>query len=253
MLELQDVCFRYDHRSPLVLDHVDLRLEDGEIGILLGRNGAGKTTLFNVILGIVKPESGTVLFDGDNLAEMKRREKVKCIAYVPQDIRFGDLSVFDTVLSGRTAYFGFREGKQDKEIVEEILSAMNLEHLSHRNVNELSGGERQKIAVARALAQQPKMLVFDEPTGNLDIANEQLIIEEIQHLAHEKGITVLTSIHDLNQALQFGERFFLMNRGRICYTGDSSVITEEAIRECYGADVRIFDLNHRRIILNGGI
>ena len=252
MLRINDLCFRYSPRSALVLDHIDLELGRGEIGILLGMNGAGKTTLFGTILGYLKPQSGRILFEGKDLLSFSRKERASCIAYVPQTIRFGDLSVFDTVLSGRTVFFGIRAGKSDMEEVERVLIKMHLDHLADRNVNELSGGERQKIAIARALVQKPQLLVFDEPTGNLDIANEQLIIEEIRRLAHEEHISILTSIHDLNQAVSFGERFYLMKEGRICYTGNSSVITEETIEDCYGADVRIIDYNKRKIVLNGG-
>ena len=173
MLEIERLRFRYSRHGPMVLDGVDLELNDGEIGILLGKNGSGKTTLFQTILGIRKPESGLIRFDGEDLLKMNRWERARRIAYVPQSIQFGALSVFDTVLMGRISYFGYKAGKEDEEVVWQILRDMRLADYAARNVEQLSGGERQKIAIARALAQEPRLLVFDEPTGNLDIANER--------------------------------------------------------------------------------
>ena len=249
MLKIQDLRFRYSQRAPLVLDGVDLELKDGEIGILLGRNGSGKTTLFKNILGIQKPESGSIRFDGEDLLKMSRRERARRIAYVPQSIHFGALSVFDTVLMGRVSYFGYKAGSEDEAAVEAILRDMCLEDFAARNVEQLSGGERQKIAIARALAQEPRLLVFDEPTGNLDIANEQLIIEEARRAAREKGIGILTSLHDLNQAFALGDRFFFMKDGRIRRAGGAEIVTEEAVRSCFDAEVRVVEIEGKKIVI----
>ena len=253
MLEMRNLSFRYSRRMPPVLRGVDLSLKDGEIGILLGKNGSGKTTLFKNILGIQKPDGGSILFDGEDLLKMNRRERARRIAYVPQTIHFGALSVFDTVLMGRISYFGFKAGKEDEAAVEAILRDMRLEELAARNVEELSGGERQKIAIARALAQEPRLLVFDEPTGNLDIANEQLILAEARRVAREKGIGILTSLHDLNQALDLGTRFFFMKEGQIRYTGGPEIVSEAVIREIFDAEVRIVEIEGKKIIVNGGM
>lgn len=249
MLEIKNITFRYNRRAPLILDNINLTLEKGEIGILLGKNGSGKTTLFKNILGIEKPESGSISYDGKDLLRLSRRERAGYIAYVPQDIQFGDLTVYDTVLMGRMAYFGLRAGKEDEKITEEVLNDMGLTELASRNANELSGGERQKIAIARALVQEPKLLIFDEPTGNLDIANEQLILKEAKKVAKEKGIGILTSLHDLNQALDLGTKFFFIKEGKIVYLGGPEIVTKEVIKEIFNADVEIIEHDGRFIII----
>ena len=249
MLEIKDITFRYNRRAPLILDNINLTLEKGEIGILLGKNGSGKTTLFKNILGIEKPESGSISYDGKDLLRLSRRERAGYIAYVPQNIQFGDLTVYDTVLMGRMAYFGLRAGKEDEKITEEVLNDMGLTELASRNANELSGGERQKIAIARALVQEPKLLIFDEPTGNLDIANEQLILKEAKKVAKEKGIGILTSLHDLNQALDLGTKFFFIKEGKIVYSGGPEIVTKEVIKEIFNADVEIIEHDGRSIII----
>ena len=252
MLEIRDLSVRYGKRAPLVLNGLHLSLKAGEIGILLGKNGSGKTTLFRTLLGILKPESGSIRFDGRELSTMNRRERATYAAYVPQEIRFGALSVYDTVLTGRMSYFGYKVGRTDREAVERILADVQLESFALRNVEHLSGGERQKVAIARALAQEPKILVFDEPTGNLDIGNEQLILAETRRLAHEKGISVLTSLHDFNQATELGDRFFFLRDGTIRHTGGAEIVTADVIRDVFDANVRVIEAEGKKIIVSGG-
>ena len=249
MLKVDGLTFRYRKNADSILNGVNLELPDGEIGILLGKNGSGKTTLLKNILGLCKPAAGTISFNGENLLEMNRKQRAGCVAYVPQDIQFGALSVFDSVLMGRVSYFGLKANADDYAVVEQILQEMHLETYADRNVDELSGGERQKIAIARALAQEPQLLIFDEPTGNLDIANEQLIIAEVKKLVREKGISILSSLHDLNQALYFGDRFFFMKDGVIQYAGKKDCITEDVIQDVYGVRMKIMEIENQKIII----
>ena len=249
MLSVENVTFRYRRQGPDVLRGVNLELKPGEIGILLGRNGSGKTTLFQNILGILNPRSGTIRFGGEDLRSLSRATRGRRIAYVPKDIRFGALSVFDSVLMGRVAYFGMKAGQADYLAVEKILRDMGLEDFAQRNVEELSGGERQKIAVARAMAQEPKLMVFDEPTGNLDIANEQQIIREAKRLAREKHIAILSSLHDLNRAMEFGDRFFFLKDGVVKYTGGRECFREDVLRDIFDIDVKIAQVDGQPVIL----
>ena len=251
MLSVRSVTFKYGRFAPQVLKGVDLQLEAGEIGILLGKNGSGKTTLFKNILGIHAPSQGEITFDGEDLLKLSRRERAKRIAYVPQDIHFGALTVFDSVLLGRISRFGMKAGEEDYKAVEKLLEDMGLKEYALRNVEELSGGERQKIAIARAMAQEPKMMVFDEPTGNLDIANEQQILREAKRLAREKGIAILSSLHDLNRALAFGDKFFFLKNGVVKYTGGKECFTREIIRDIFDIDVDIRQIDGEKVILGG--
>ena len=235
MLSVENLTFRYSRQGVPVLNGVNLELKQGEIGILLGKNGSGKTTCFKNILGILSPSGGSIRFDGEDLLKMPRRERARRIAYVPQDIHFGALSVFDSIVRGRVAYFGLKASHEDYLAAERIMVEMHLEDFAQRNVEELSGGERQKIAIARAMAQEPKLMVFDEPTGNLDIANEQLIIEEAKKLAKEKNIAILSSLHDLNQAMYFGDKFFFLKNGVVAHAGGQEVIRENVIKDIFTA------------------
>ncbi len=249
MLKIENLSFRYHKKSSLVLDNISLELDKGQIGIVLGKNGSGKSTLFKNILGILKPESGSISIDGENVLAMNRRLRASKIAYVPQDITFGSLTVYDSILMGRVSKFGLMSSVKDKDVVDSIIEEMGLEANAFRNVNELSGGERQKVAIARAMAQEPELLVFDEPTGNLDIGNEQLILKEAKRLAKDKGITIIVAIHDLNTAITFGDKFFLLKNGTFVNQGGVEVITPEHIHCLFDVNAKVEELDGRKIVL----
>ena len=150
MFKIDNLCYRYKKTSPYVLDGVSLELEKGEIGIMLGRNGAGKTTLFNSILGISRPVSGTISYDGIDMTKASRSQRARKIAYVPQNIQFGTLSVYDSIMLGRLSYFGVRAADSDRRVVENIIKEMKLEELAVRSVSELSGARDKRL-----LLQEP--------------------------------------------------------------------------------------------------
>jgi iron complex transport system ATP-binding protein len=251
MLTVEHLTYRYSRRGAPVLRGVDLTLESGEIGILLGCNGSGKTTLFKNLLGICTPDSGSIRFDGQELTALSRRRRAQYIAYVPQDIRFGELTVFDSVLLGRLSRFGLQAGPADRAAAARVLADMGLAPLAARSVAELSGGERQKVAIARALAQEPRLLVLDEPTGNLDVSNEHLLMREAKKAAQERHIAVLSSLHDLNQALAFGDRFFFLKDGVIRYAVTRDAVTEDMLCDVFGAALRLREVDGTRVVLHG--
>lgn len=250
MLTVEHLTYRYDRRGAPVLRDVDLTLESGEIGILLGCNGSGKTTLFKNLLGICTPDSGSIRFDGQELTALSRRRRAQYIAYVPQDIRFGELTVFDSVLLGRLSRFGLQAGPTDRAAAARVLADMGLAPLAARSVAELSGGERQKVAIARALAQEPRLLVLDEPTGNLDVSNEHLLMHEAKKAAQERHIAVLSSLHDLNQALAFGDRFFFLKDGVIRYAVTRDAVTEDMLRDVFGPELRLAEVDGEKVVLH---
>lgn len=249
MLSAEQIVFRYDRRSPAVLDNVSLTLEAGQVGVLLGRNGCGKTTLLKTLLGLCRPEAGRITFAGEELTEMTRRRRAQIAAYVPQEMEFGALQVYDAVLAGRVSRFGIQPGAADRAAAESAMEDMGLTALAGRSVQTLSGGEKQKVAIARALAQEPRLLIFDEPTGNLDIANEQRILRQARQLSRSRGMTVLCTLHDLNQAIRYGDRLFLMQEGRIRYEGDGSVLTPETVWDIFGVRVRQAEIDGQKLLI----
>ncbi len=249
MLNIENLSFGYNRKSQPVLNGVNLSLNKGEIGIILGKNGSGKSTLFKNIVGIEKPSSGSISLNDNDILKSSLAKRSSLVAYVPQNIEFGSLTVFDSILMGRISKFGLKDRKKDREIVESLIKEMGLSDLSMRNANQLSGGEKQKVAIARALAQEPELLVFDEPTGNLDMSNERLVLKEAKRLSKEKGISILVAIHDINAAIGFGDRFFFLKDGKITFDGDDSIINEESIKETFGIDVDVAEINGKKVIL----
>ena len=253
MLKISNLSFKYQKKFPLVLDNVYLNLGDGEIGILLGKNGGGKSTLFKIIVGLLKPTQGEIYFNDINLNKIKIKERAKLISYVPQNIQFGDLTVYETILSGRVTHYSIFPSIKDVEIVQNLIKEMGLEGFLNKNINELSGGEKQKIAIARALVQEPKILIFDEPTGNLDIGNEQLILQEAKKICRNKNISILISIHDISIASYYGDKFFLLKDNKIKYSGDKEIINEETISDIFDVKATIKEIENKKFIyIEGG-
>ena len=249
MITVNGLSASYSKKGPNALNGVSFELSPGEIGVILGPNGAGKSTLLKCVLGLMKPSSGTIEVDGVELFKMKSRERARKIAYLPQNVEFTPLTVEETIMLGRLPYFGLSPGKKDKEEVETVIHELGLEELRQRNVTELSGGEKQKVAIARAIAQDPSILVFDEPSSNLDIKNELTLFSEIRKLAKEKGIAILLSIHDINAALSLGDRFLLLRNGSsvaICGPGD---IDEAAIEKTFDVKAKITMIDKQKIAI----
>jgi len=239
-LEAKHLDFGYGARR--VGCDVSLALEAGEVLCLLGPNGSGKTTLFKTLLGLLPPQGGQVLMDGVDLQRRKRGEVAQRVSYVPQaHAAFFPFTVREVVLMGRTAHLGIFSSptRRDREIAQTAIERMSLPHLSDSIYTRISGGERQLTLIARALAQDARIIVMDEPTANLDFGNQVRVLEHIQALART-GMGVLLSTHDPDQAFICADRVAMLHEGTLARTGaPAEAITAESLRQLYGVSVEV--------------
>jgi len=251
MIEIKNLSAGYSKRDDGVLHDVSLTIGNGQIGVLLGPNGSGKSTLLKTVAGLLKPKTGDIIIDDLSIHKASKKEWSRRVAYVPQGLSYGPLSVYDTILLGRLPFFTFAPSKQDHEKTAEVIKDLGLESFALKNVQELSGGEQQKVAIARALNQEPTVLLFDEPTSNLDLRNELLIVEEAKRLANTKNLTILIAIHDLNIALSLGDRFFFLKDGRLIAEGDKESVNASSIKETFGVDAKVIKAGNETYLVYG--
>ncbi len=238
-IKVKDVAFSY--ASVPVLTGINLEVEKTEVLGVLGPNGAGKSTLLKCIDGILTPQKGSILVDGHDIRRMSRIELAKKIGYIPQSLSHAfSATVFDAVLMGRRPHLGWRTSETDTEKVLDTLHMLHIEDLAMRDINELSGGQMQKVFIARALAQEPDVLLLDEPTSNLDIRHQLEVMHTIKSIVRKKGISAILAIHDLNLATRYADKIILMNGGGILSVGDpASVITPDNIRRVFGVEAEV--------------
>lgn len=241
------ICFSYN--SSPVLSDVSFKIESGKMMCILGVNGAGKSTLLKCLNRILSPRQGTVLLDGKQLLNMSRTEVALHIGYVPQRHSDTSMSVFETVLMGRKPHMGWKAGSNDYTVVEEILQRIGLEPLSMRRVCDLSGGQLQKVIIARALAQTPKILLLDEPTSNLDLKNQLEVMSLIQEISKTHNISTIIAIHNLNIAIRFAESFFFLKEGQIHSISTRETLSAEVIQEVYGIEVALKEFEGHTIVV----
>jgi len=241
IVKMESIYFRYPGRE--IFRNLALFLEEGEILGLIGPNSSGKTTLLKLMDGLLEPQAGRVFLEGEDLKKLPRPHVAKRIAVVPQEMEVPfSFTAGEIVLMGRSPYLGrFRwEKKEDLDIAREGMALTDIAELEDRPFLELSQGEKQRVLIARALAQQPKVILLDEPTSHLDINHQVEINELIRKLNVEKKLTVLNISHDLNWAAEYSHRIVLLHRGSIFSMGTpSAVITEENIRRVYETEVMI--------------
>ena len=247
MIEIKNLSFSYG--SIPVLQNISFSAEPGECVGILGNNGVGKSTLITCINRIRTPKNGQVLLNGQDIQKLRRNALAKKVAYVAQKNELTNATVFDCVLLGRTPYIKWSISQEDLDLCEEMIEQLGISHLKLRNVDELSGGEMQKVMLARALVQQPELLLLDEPTSNLDPRNQYEMLATVQKIAREKKIAVLIVIHDLNLALRYCDRFyFLKDREGYSYGGIESV-TAETLRDVYGIEAQVVNVNGKNLIV----
>lgn len=241
MLSVESVTLGYAGRP--VLEGISASVRPGEVVILIGPNGAGKSTLIRAASGVLRPLAGRVLVDDQDVHTLRPNERAKRIAVVPQAASLPDsFTAHFTVLLGRTCHVGWmaKERPEDQAAATSAMRRTATETLASRRLGELSGGERQLVIVARALAQAPRYLLLDEPTAHLDLRHEASILRLMKDLARD-GIGVLAALHDLNLAARSADRIVLLAGGRVMASGaPEDVLTEENLSEAYATPVRVF-------------
>ena len=233
-LSVKDLSFSYGGRK--VLDRISFDVEDNSIVSILGPNGVGKTTLLRCLCNLHRPQEGSILVDGTDVLTLSGRELAKHIGYVPQSTKPVRTTVFDTALIGRRPYMEWGVTKRDMEITESVLDALGLTGLSMRYADEISGGEYQKVQIARAMVQEPEILILVEPTNNLDIANQHVTMHAILNAVSSRGMCTIMTMHDINLAVHYSDRFLFIKDGRVWAYGGPEIITEELVHDVYGID-----------------
>ncbi len=249
---VRDLCFSYG-AGAFQLEDINLEVRAGEVVTLLGPNGSGKTTLLYCIAGLYRPQRGQVLVDGKEVSKLPRREAAKIIGFVPQDHHpsFPYLSL-DVVAMGRAAHLGLlgSPNRRDLEIARRALEAVGAFHLADRIYTQVSGGERQLILIARALAQEPKILLLDEPTAHLDFKNQVRVLSLVKRLVEERKLAAVLTLHDPNLASMFSDRIALMNNGRLAaYGPPEEALIAQLLRRVYQLPVHVHQLRDVRLII----
>lgn len=242
-ITISGLSFSYGER--LVLNDVSATAEEGQLLSVVGPNGVGKSTLFYCILGLVNGFTGQIKINGNDTRELGIREMARLVAYIPQShYPSFNFSVFDMVLMGTSHQVSSISvpGKSQAALVEMALERLGISHLADRGYAQLSGGERQLVLLARALAQQTKILILDEPTANLDFGNQIRVLTQIRSLAKE-GYTIVQATHNPEHTFMFSDRVLALYDGKVLASGaPSEVITEELMRKLYGVDIKVQSL-----------
>lgn len=243
--QIENISFSYHQEKPPTLKEISFSLKKGEILSILGPNGAGKTTLLNCMAGILKPQSGTISICGTPIGDMSPRSIAEKVSYVPQTHTPAfNYSVFEFVLMGRAPKVGMfsKPQKEDEERCYEALKEMGIDHLKNSSYIEISGGERQQAMIARAIAQEPEVILFDEPTAHLDYGNQQRVLKIVKAMA-EKGFAVVITTHNPDHALLLDDRVAIVDREGKLICGESrKIITEERLCQVYQTNLRLLEI-----------
>ena len=249
MLNVNELKFMYRNKD--VLKEIGFSIREGEVVAVLGPNGGGKTTLLKCLNRILRPSEGSVMLDDRNLLDLKTMDIARRVGYVPQRVETGRLTAFDAVLLGRRPHIGWDVSSRDLAIVESIFVKLSMQDLRLNYIDEMSGGELQKVAIARALVQEPRILLLDEPTSNLDLKNQVDILNTIREIVRDHKIAAVMTMHDLNQALRFADSFIFLRNGRVHMHGGSDDVTPSVVEKVYGLPVIIGELSGVRCVIPG--
>jgi len=248
-MKLEAFGIQFSYNSHPVLADVSFTLKKGHIMAVMGINGAGKSTLLKCLNRILSPRAGSVLLDGEDLLRMNRTGVARRVGYVPQRHPENQMTVFEAVLMGRKPHIKWSMRDEDHDMAEKIIRQVGLAHLAMRSVGQLSGGELQKVVIARALAQAPDILLLDEPTSNLDLKNQLEVMALIRRVVREQGVSAIIAIHDLNMAVRFSDAFLFLKNGRIHAVSDGEGLDREIIREVYDVEVILKNVGGHTVVV----
>lgn len=248
MLKVEKLCYHYKN-GPKVLKDVDFAVKDGQFMAILGNNGVGKSTMLKCFNKILTPDGGRVLVDGEDLLKMPGREIAKRISFVAQNVPNTQMMVRDMVMLGRKPYMKWGFSTEDMQIVDEVMERLSITHLQGRYLSQLSGGERQKVMLARALAQRPRILLLDEPTSSLDIQNQYQILQIVRNICDADGLTAIVVIHDLNLALRFCDYFVLLKNGQVYRSGSREILSRQSLKDVYRVNAQVTNVQSQNIVL----
>ncbi len=249
VLEAKNVAFAFPHAKNHVFEGLSFEAHAGTMTAILGNNGAGKSTLLNLLASIATPSAGEVCVCGNSLRSMNKRETAQHVAYVTQQQRIPHLSVYDEVLLGRKPHVSWNISEHDRAVVAAAIEQLGLEPFVDRYCDELSGGERQKVYIARAIAQQTETLLLDEPTSALDPKNQMEVLQVVRGITTQASLATVMVIHDVNLALRFCDRFVLMRNGTIVAQGGIEAVTDEALSETYDTPMHIAEIDNVKLMV----
>jgi iron complex transport system ATP-binding protein len=237
ILCIDDIKFKYNGNP--ILEDVTFAVQKGEIIAILGPNGVGKTTLLRCINGILKPSSGSVMVEDRDVLKLDAMAVARKIGYVAQHQTVGRITAFDAILMGRRPHIRFRVNKKDLKIVDGAIKSLGLEKLAMRPIDRMSGGELQKVAVGRAMVQEPSLLLLDEPTSSLDLKNQVEILKLIRRVVKEHAVCAVMTLHDLTTALRFSDKCLFLKNGGVHAAVGPQEVTADIIRAVYDIAVEI--------------
>ncbi len=243
MINLKVNGLNFSYNGTPILEGINFCVDKGELLAILGPNGAGKTTLLKCLNAIHTPKQGFVLVNERDVFKLSSDDIAKLIGYVPQRVEAARLSVFDAVLMGRKPHIKWRVRDHDICIVDAALKRLSLTHLALRYIDRLSGGELQKVSIARALVQEPEVLLLDEPTSSLDLKNQLEILRTVRGIVKGHNVSAIMTMHDLNTALRYADKFIFLKAGLIHSCGAKECVTPEVIEAVYGVSVEIEQRN----------
>lgn len=236
ILEARDIAYAYTSQTQ-ILEKISASIEPGSFLAILGVNGCGKSTLLSCLDDIIRPQKGEVLLENAPLSDYSREERATKIALVAQHSHAHGVTVYDALLLGRKPYIKAAPTDEDFAIVDRVIDELGLGPLALRYLDELSGGEHQKVVIGRALVQQTGVLLLDEPTNNLDMANQIEVMELVSKAAHEQHIACAAVLHDINLALRYCDRFLMLKDGNVRASGGREIITKETIEDVYDVSI----------------